>query len=99
MLALAVSRIDVGNYVYALLEVYIVLILVYVVAQMIFTFARPAYSRTVDFVMRFLRDVCEPYLRFFRRFLPNFGVLDLSPTVGIIVLVVLLKTVPNWISG
>ncbi len=99
MLALAITRLDVANYVSALLEVYIALILVYVVAQMIFTFARPAYSRAVDAVMRFLRDVCEPYLRFFRRFLPNFGAIDLSPTVGIIVLIVLAKTVPNWISG
>ena len=28
----------------------------------------------------------EPYLRIFRRFLPSFGPLDLSPMVAIIVL-------------
>jgi len=94
-----ITRLNVADYVSALLEVYIALLLVYVVAQMIFTFARPAYSRTVDVVMRFLRDICDPYLRIFRRFLPNFGPLDLSPTVGILVLFLLQRTVPGWIAG
>jgi uncharacterized protein YggT (Ycf19 family) len=37
----------------------------------------------------FLRDVCEPYLRIFRRILPPLGPLDLSPVVGIIALIAL----------
>lgn len=100
MLALAaINRGDVANYVSALLEVYIAMLLVYVLAQMVFMFARPAYSRTVDVVMRFLRDVCEPYLRVFRRFIPSVGAIDLSPTVGILVLIVLYYNLPGWIAG
>ena len=38
-------------------------------------------------VQRFLYDVCEPYLRVFRRFLPPLGPLDLSPLVATIVLI------------
>ena len=37
-------------------------------------------------VQRFLSDVSEPYLRLFRRVLPSFGPLDLSPLVGLVAL-------------
>ena len=37
-------------------------------------------------LQRFLYDVCEPYLRLFRRVLPSLGPLDLSPLVGLIAL-------------
>ena len=40
-------------------------------------------------VQRFLYEVCSPYLRVWRRFLPSFGGLDLSPMVAIIALVLL----------
>jgi YggT family protein len=36
-------------------------------------------------IQRFLYDVCEPYLRFWRRLLPfSFGAIDFSPMVAII---------------
>ena len=38
-------------------------------------------------VQRFLYDVCEPYLRFWRRLLPlSFGAIDFSPIVAILAL-------------
>ena len=37
-------------------------------------------------VQRFLHDICDPYLRVFRRFLPSLGRLDLSPIVGLLAL-------------
>ena len=37
-------------------------------------------------VGRFLETVCEPYLGFFRKFIPPIGMIDLSPIVGLIVL-------------
>jgi YggT family protein len=33
-------------------------------------------------VVRFLHDVCDPYLNIFRRFIPPFGPLDISPIVA-----------------
>ena len=36
-----------------------------------------------------LVDVCDPYLRLFRRVLPPLGPLDLSPVVAVIVLLIL----------
>jgi uncharacterized protein YggT (Ycf19 family) len=37
-------------------------------------------------VLRFLHDVCDPYLNLFRRLLPPLGPFDLSPLVGLLVL-------------
>lgn len=35
---------------------------------------------------RMLEKVCEPYLGFFRKFIPPIGMIDISPIVGLIVL-------------
>ena len=41
-------------------------------------------------VQRFLYDVCEPYIRFWRRILPSFGgPFDFSPMVAVLALIVL----------
>jgi YggT family protein len=64
--------------------VYIIIIFIYILSSWI----PLPYSPTVSRIQRFLYDVCEPYLRLFRRVLPPLGPLDLSPIVGVIVLVV-----------
>jgi YggT family protein len=38
---------------------------------------------------RFLDEVCEPYIRLWRRILPTAGPIDLSPIVAVIALVAL----------
>ncbi|MER2189838.1 MAG: YggT family protein [Solibacillus sp.] len=38
-------------------------------------------------VGEFLSKVCEPYLGFFRKFIPPIGMIDFSPIVGLFVLV------------
>jgi uncharacterized protein YggT (Ycf19 family) len=50
---------------------------------------RLPYSRWLNRIQRFLYDVCEPYLRLFRRILPTFGPLDLSPVVAVLFLYLL----------
>ncbi|HET9116196.1 MAG TPA: YggT family protein [Gaiellaceae bacterium] len=57
-----------------------------IIAYILTSWLRLPYSPTINRIQRFLYDVCEPYLRIFRRFLPSFGGLDLSPTVALIVL-------------
>ncbi|WP_431029402.1 YggT family protein [Lysinibacillus sp. LZ02] len=37
-------------------------------------------------VGRFLATVCEPYLGFFRKFIPAIGMIDISPIVALFVL-------------
>jgi uncharacterized protein YggT (Ycf19 family) len=50
---------------------------------------RLPYSPTLNRIQRFLYDVCEPYLRVFRRLLPSMGAIDLSPMVALIFLIVI----------
>jgi uncharacterized protein YggT (Ycf19 family) len=100
MLALALTRVDVANYVDALFTVYILLIFVYILLNLIFSLgARPPYSRWSDAVLDFLRDVCEPYLRLFRRFVPAVGGIDFTPMIAIFVLVIVDRLVVNAIGG
>ncbi|HKA26660.1 MAG TPA: YggT family protein [Gaiellaceae bacterium] len=69
--------------------VYILLIFIYVLSSWI----RMPYSPWLRRIQDFLRDVCEPYLRIFRRVLPSFGPLDLSPVVAVIFLVILMRLI------
>ncbi len=100
MVLLALTRIDVANYVDALFTVYILLIFLYILMNLMFSFGmRLPYSRWTDAVLGFLRDVCEPYLRIFRRFIPPVGMFDFSPIVAIIVLYFVRTIVVNAIAG
>jgi YggT family protein len=84
---LASIRIEVANYLSTLIYVYTLLIVLYIVIQLLFAFGvRPPYSRASNAILTFLRDVCEPFLRIFRRILPRIGPLDLSPFIAILVL-------------
>jgi YggT family protein len=62
--------------------VYILLIFAYILTS----WFRMPYSPWLNRIQRFLYDVCEPYLRIFRRFVPQIGPLDLSPMVAVLVL-------------
>ncbi len=73
------------GFVDAFIYLYIFLILAYIITSWI----RLPYSPWLNRIQRFLYDVCDPYLRLFRRVLRPIGPLDLSPMVGVIVLVVL----------
>ncbi len=100
LLQAALTRDDISNYVGALFEVYIILILLYVLINLVLGFgARPPYSRAFDVLMGFLRDVSEPFLRVFRRLLPSFGGLDLSPMAAILTLYILDQVLTSLITG
>jgi YggT family protein len=100
VLLAAITRDGIANYVGILFDVYIALIFIYLLANIAFSFGlRPPYSRSLDVVMGFLRDVSEPYLKIFRRFIPQIGMFDFSPWVAIIVLYVLDSVITSLISG
>jgi YggT family protein len=87
ILALTNVRGTIADFVTALTWVYTLVIFAYILSSLAFTAGlRVPYSRTSDAILGFLRDVCEPYLRIFRRILPSFGGLDFSPIIAIIVL-------------
>jgi YggT family protein len=72
------------NFLNVFIGVYILVILVYIITSWI----RLPYSPTLNRIQRFLYDVCDPYLRLFRRVVPPLGPLDLSPMLAVIGLLV-----------
>lgn len=100
MIPLAITRGDVGEYVGALFLVYIILILIRVLMSWI---PRMPYNPTLRAVLDFITETTDPYLNLFRRIIPPIGGggfgLDLSPMIGIIVLVILRSLVVALIAG
>ena len=86
-LVLASARTQVADFLATVIYVYTLLIILYIILQLLFSVGlRPPYSRTIDAILGFLRDICEPFLRIFRRVIPAFGGLDLSPILAIFTL-------------
>jgi YggT family protein len=96
----ALTRDDVADYVAALFLVYIILILIRVLMSWI---PRMPYNPTLRSVLDFITETTDPYLNLFRRIIPPIGGgglgLDLSPMIGIIVLVILRGIVVALIAG
>jgi YggT family protein len=96
ILVLATARTQIAGYLSTLIYVYTLLIILYIVIQLLFSLGlRPPYSRAVDVVVGFLRDICEPFLRIFRRLIPSFGGIDFSPILAIISLQIINSVVVN----
>jgi YggT family protein len=86
-LVLASVRGSIADFVTAITWVYTLVIVAYILTTLVFSAGlRIPYSRWSNAVLTFLRDVCEPYLRVFRRILPSVGGLDFSPIIAIILL-------------
>jgi YggT family protein len=97
---LATTRGDIADFLSAVILVYTILIFIYILSNLLFAFGgRVPYNRWSDVVLTFLRDVCDPYLRIFRRFIPQFGAFDFSPIVAILVLQIVGGIVVNLIRG
>jgi len=97
---LATAREEIANYVQAIFYVYTLLIIAYILSSLFFAFGgRVPYARWSSAVLGFLRDVCEPYLSIFRRFIPPLGPLDLSPIIGIVLLNIVGSILANLIAG
>ena len=95
MLGLLYDAVDnVVSFVQVFITVYSLLILAYVITSWV----RLPYSTWLNRIQRFLYDVCDPYLRLWRRILPAFGPLDLSPVVGVAFLYILLAVLTNILS-
>jgi YggT family protein len=96
----ATVREQVASYVYAVFVVYTILIIAYILSSLFFAFGgRVPYARWSSALLGFLRDVCEPYLSIFRRFIPPLGALDLSPVIAIFALQIVGRLVYNLIAG
>lgn len=100
MIPLAVNRGDVADYVGALFIVYVILIFARIVISFV---PRMPYRPWLRSVLDFVTETTDPYLNFFRRFLPPIGgggfALDLSPMIGLIVLFIAQALVVGLIEG
>ena len=100
VLPLALTRDNLAHYVSTLIDVYIVLTLIRILMSWI---PRVPYYRLLDAVLTFIREVTDPFLNLFRRFIPALrvggGALDLSPMVAVFVLVIVGGIVVRLIQG
>jgi YggT family protein len=96
----AIGRDQIADYVAALFTVYMVLVFVRVLLSWI---PRMPYNRYLRIALDFVHEVTDPYLNFFRRFLPPLGgggyALDLSPIIGIVLLLVASSLIVGAIRG
>lgn len=100
MILLALARNDIAAYVSALFLVYIILIFLNVLISWV---PRMPYNRPLRATLDFVKETTDPYLNFFRRFLPPLGgggfALDLSPMIGVIALFIARAIVVGLIEG
>jgi YggT family protein len=81
------ARHQIAGFLGALIDVYTLIIFASIIVSWLFSFGvRVPYSRPVNAVLDFLRDVTNPFLRLFRRLGLQFGPIDFSPIVAILVL-------------
>jgi YggT family protein len=87
------------DFVNTLFYVYLALIFAYIITSWI----PLPYNVWLNRLQRFLYDVVEPYLRVFRRFMPQLSLgglgLDLSPILAIVVLYVLNALIQQGIDA
>jgi YggT family protein len=89
LLVLADAITQIQNFVSVFVWIYTIVLFAYILVGWV----RLPYSPWLNRIQRFLYDVCEPYLRLFRRFIPPLGPLDLSPIAGFLVLILFREVV------
>jgi YggT family protein len=92
-------RTQIAEFLNALIWVYTLIIIAWVIFSFVFAMGlRVPYSRPLNAVLDFLRDVTEPFLRIFRRLPLRVGPLDLTPIVAIFALRIVGGIVVNLID-
>jgi YggT family protein len=100
----SIGRGDVAQYVDSLFIVFIILIFARIaLSWVIMLRGSIPYNVPLRAVTGFVEESVDPYLNFFRRFVPQINLggmgLDLGPMVGIILLLILEPIVTGLISG
>lgn len=93
----AITRVDVAEYLDALLWIYTILIIIRVLMSWL-----PSVpdNPVIRGILGFVEDVTEPYLSIWRRLIPPIGGgLDISPIVAILVLSIGGGIVVNLVAG
>ena len=97
------DRVDVANYVDALFTVFLLLIITRIVLSWIQMFRPIPYNMPLRATIGFVEESVDPYLNVFRRLIPPIGGggmgIDLSPMIGIILLIIVQGIVVGAIEG
>lgn len=100
LIVLAISRVDVAQYLQTLIYVYVALILVRVIMSY---FRRIPYNRYLSAFLTFVEDVTNPYLNLFRRIIPPVkmgpAALDLTPMIATFALIIVGGIVVGIVAG
>jgi uncharacterized protein YggT (Ycf19 family) len=103
MTYLAIDRVDVANYVDALFTVFLIMIFARIVLSWIQMFRPIPYNMPLRATIGFVEESVDPYLNVFRRLIPPIGGggmgIDLSPMIGIILLIIVQGLVVGAIEG
>lgn len=76
---------EIADFIQALALVYVIILIAYIFSNMYFAFGgRLPYARWSSAVLDFLRQVSDPFLNIFRRFIPAIGPIDISPIFAIL---------------
>ena len=79
-----------GFFLYELLRIYSFFIIVYVLMNILISFeVINNNNRLIRIIMDFFYKIIEPILNKFRKFIPNFGNIDITP----IILLLIIKTI------
>jgi YggT family protein len=79
----------------AFVDVYTLLIIAWILASWV----RLPYSVWINRIRTFLDDTVSPFVALFRRVLPRFGPLDLSPMIAIIALQIAERILQSVLDG
>ena len=72
---------------FQILQVYKYAVIIYVIVSMLISFnIINTNNRIISIVMDFLFKLIEPLLRVIRNVIPNFGAIDVSPVILIIII-------------
>ena len=73
--------------VFQILQIYKYAVIIYVIVSMLISFnIINTNNRIISIVMDFLFKLIEPLLRVIRNVVPNFGAIDISPVILIIII-------------
>ena len=73
--------------IFQILQIYKYAVIIYVILSMLISFnIINTNNRIISIVMDFLFKLIEPLLRVIRNIIPNFGAIDISPVILIIII-------------
>ena len=73
--------------IFQILQIYKYAVIIYVISSMLISFnIINTNNRIVSIIMDFLFKLIEPLLRVIRNVIPNFGAIDISPVILIIII-------------